>query len=331
MKDKELKVLVDKYLRGECLPDEELLLKKFLESYQTGENSWPEEAGDKNFLEEKIFYEIDRKIDNKIDSKLYRLVRSQRFIKIAASIMFLFVLGGTALYLSNLLKEKEMNITWIEKHTSNGEKLIITLADNSQITLNGASTIKYPVPFNDIVREVSLEGEAYFEITPDASHPFIVKSGNLSTKVLGTKFNVSAFKSEKEISVSLVEGKVQISKEKNDSEEKLVILAPHQQLVYDSDEEVSVVKDFNYQKEVGWKDNIFVFDNDPLSKVLAELERAYNVKFELADKSIGNKKVKANFKNESLWTVVTVISKATGLRTRSIKQNNQTTKIIFYK
>jgi len=104
-----------------------------------------------------------------------------------------------------------------------------------------------------------------------------------------------------------------------------------QQLIYNKENETNKVKSFEEQSAVGWKDNILVFDNEPLEKVLIKLQRTFGVQFELTDKSFNSKKIKGNFKNASLWTITEVIKKATGLKYKSIKENNETKKIVFYK
>jgi Fe2+-dicitrate sensor, membrane component len=221
-------------------------------------------------------------------------------------------------------------MTWNEKKTVMGEKIIVTLLDGTSITLNADSKLKYPVRFGEESREVALQGEAYFEITHDADKPFIVHTGDVSTIDLGTKFNVKAFPNDKNITVSLEDGKVKVSARDRRAEKKEIILAPTQQFVYNKEDETSTIESFDFQKTSGWKDNILVFDNEPLSNVLIPLERYFGVKFEIADQSLASRLVKANFRNESFWTVVKVIEKATGLTYKTTKENNELKKIVFY-
>ena len=175
-----------------------------------------------------------------------------------------------------------------------------------------------------------MEGEAYFEVTHDVIKPFIVHSGNISTTDLGTKFDVSAFPNEETIIVSLEEGKVEVSTNKSGTQKEDIILSPSQQLIYNKEKAISKIEQFDLEKTIGWKDNILVFDNEPLSKVLIPLERYFGVKFEIADQSLANRTIKANFKNNSFWTVTEVLKKATGLTYKTIQENNELKKIIFY-
>ncbi|RPI05002.1 MAG: DUF4974 domain-containing protein [Ignavibacteriae bacterium] len=249
--------------------------------------------------------------------------------RIALSFAVPAVLLIGALVLINVLRQNPASITWIEKSTVMGEKSILTLLDGTKITLNADSKLKYPARFGEELREVSLEGEAYFEVTHDAGKPFVVHTGDIATTDLGTKFNVSAFPREQTITISLEEGKIEVSAKNSNRKKNEMILSPAQQLVYNKEKETSTVGAFDPEKVIGWKDNILVFENEPLSEVLEPLERYFGVKFEIADRSLAGRTIKANFKNESFWTVVKVIEKATGLTYKTSKENNELKKIVF--
>jgi ferric-dicitrate binding protein FerR (iron transport regulator) len=259
------------------------------------------------------------------------LLYQPRYIRIAASVAFLIILVTGAFFITNILRQRSVSIAWNEKRTAMGEKIIVTLLDGTKITLNADSKLKYPVRFGEESREVFLEGEAYFEVNHDDYKPFIVHTGNVLTIDLGTKFNVCAFPNEESITVSLEEGKVEVSTGASGTKKSDVFLSPTQQLVYNKENETNKIEEFDLQKVIGWKDNILVFDNEPLSKVLVPLERYFGVKFEIADQSLANRTIKANFKNESFWTVVNVLEKATGLTYKTSKENNEFKKVVFYK
>ena len=125
--------------------------------------------------------------------------------------------------------------------------------------------------------EVSLEGEASFEVNQDASKPFVVRTGNVTTTDLGTKFDVSAFQNDETITISLEEGKVEVTTNKSGTKKEDIYLTPTHQLIYNKEKETSNVESFDSQKATGWKDNILVFDDEPFSKVLVPLERYFGV------------------------------------------------------
>ena len=340
--------LVTRYLSREVSVDEIeqlnslLKQKKYSTLFNAIKEKWIEaEHGESSFeynpergltlLTAKIrTYNPSFQWEKKVKQK-YLFPYQPRSLRIAASIAFLFVLVTGAFFVVNVLKQKSVAITWNEKKTVMGEKSIVTLLDGTKITLNADSKLKYPVRFGEESREVSLEGEAYFEVTHDAKKPFVVHTGRVSTTDLGTKFNVYAFPNEENIIVSLEEGKVEVSTNKSSAKKEDVVLSPKQQLVYNKENETNTIEEFDLQKVIGWKDNILVFDNEPLSKVLVPLERYFGVKFEIADQSLANRNIKANFKNESFWTVVNVLEKATGLTYKTSKENNEFKKVVFYK
>jgi ferric-dicitrate binding protein FerR (iron transport regulator) len=347
MKNEEFVGLATKYLSREASLDEierlNALLnqKKYSALFNTINEKW-EKAG----LEESIpRFNIERgiqmltaKIRNEDPSFRWEkevkqnriLIHRPLFFKVAASFAVLMIFVTGIFFVADVLKQRPVSLAWNEKKTVMGEKSIVTLLDGTKITLNADSKLKYPVRFGEESREVSLEGEAYFEVTHDAGKPFIVHAGNVSTTDLGTKFNISAFPGEKTIIVSLEEGKVEITTDKSGSKKEDVFLSPAQQLVYNKENETSSIELFDSQKTSGWKDNILVFDNVPLSKVLVPLERYFGVKITIADQSFAKRTIKANFKNESFWTVVKVLEKATGLTYKITKENNELKEVVFY-
>ena len=332
MNKQEFEKLVDKYLNGECLPDEELLLQKYLDSFQSDNTNWnATELGDKQIIEDKIYSEILQKMKNNERNLVQRILYTPHLVKIAASIVLFIALSTSVLFISGIFNKKPAAIVWNENVTEMGQKFSLSLPDGSTIILNADSKLKYPAGFGKNLREVYLNGEAYFNVRHDPSKPFVVHSGTLSTTVLGTKFNVSAFQNEKNIAVSLVEGSVKVSKEVSGTVENIVMLQPEQQLLYNKEKMISTVEQFNIQETVGWKENVLIFRKEPFKNVLIKLERAYGIKFELTDKSFGNRKITANFKNESLWTISETLKRLTGLQYKNIKKNNETKRIVFYK
>jgi ferric-dicitrate binding protein FerR (iron transport regulator) len=252
-------------------------------------------------------------------------------LRIAASAAFLIILITSAFFITNIIKQRSISIVWNEKKTVMGEKIIVTLLDGTKITLNADSKLKYPMRFGEESREVYLEGEAYFEVTHNNQKPFVVHTADVLTTDLGTKFNICAFPNEESITVSLEEGKVEVSTGISGTKKNDVFLSPTQQLIYNKEEETNRIEQFDFQKAIGWKDNVLIFDDETLSKVLISLERSFGVKFEIADQSLANRTIKANFKNESFWTVVNVLEKATGLTYKTSRENNEFKKVVFYK
>lgn len=322
--------LLERYEKGETNPEENEILSKFLDSFQNGSDEWiEEEMGNQKEIEDKLYSSIKSKIHNK-EISFWKSGRSA-ILKIAASIvLFAGVLSGV-LFFKGVFSHTSSAMTWNEKSTQIGEKSILTFLDGTKITLNAGSKIKYPTDTDRNLREVYLEGEAYFEVAKDPSRPYLVHSQNITTTVLGTSFNVQAFPEENEIMVSLVEGNVKVSRTNENITEDMVMLNPTQQLIYSKKNDISIVESFDYQESVGWKDNVIKFNDEPLQKAFIKLERFYGVKFELTNKSKADLKITANFKDDSFKTVAEVIKKLTGLKYKTItEKNNVIKRIVFY-
>jgi ferric-dicitrate binding protein FerR (iron transport regulator) len=252
-------------------------------------------------------------------------------LRIAASIILFVLVSFSSLYFLGLFEKEQYSISLNEKITNSGQKSILTLFDGTKITLNANSKLKYPTHFGEFSREIYLEGEAYFEVVHNSKKPFIVHTREISTCVLGTKFNVTAFPEDKCIEISLVEGKVIVSNnDRNDNSEETSLL-PEQQYVYDKKEEEGLVRNFNVLEVIGWKNNTYVFENEPLKNVLVKLERAFGVKLEVKDKDVLDYKLKANFKNESFWAIIEAIKYATELDYKIVSKNDELEKVIFEK
>lgn len=188
-----------------------------------------------------------------------------------------------------------------------GGKYRITLSDGSIVFLNSASKLEFPVGFRGTERKVKLTGEAYFEVTKDPSKPFVVVSGNSSTEVLGTKFNVSNYPEDGLIKVTLLEGKVRFSG--NSSQE--AVLTPGEQAVLKGDNMQLLT--VNAEDLMAWKDNRFVFKNEELSVIMRKLSRWYNI--EVDYNSLPERRLFTNIStNNNLSEVLRMLSVTSGLK-----------------
>lgn len=255
----------------------------------------------------------------------------QFVIKAAASIAFITLIAYGFYYFLFSNNIAKPNIEYVEKITEPGQKSIITFIDGTKIILNSGSSLKYPTRFEKNRRFVVLSGEAYFEVTHNAARPFIVSTRNIETTVLGTKFDVKAFPDENEISVSLVEGEVMVENTVNEKNTESIVLSENERLCYNENDKSMELSSFNLMQTIGWKDNILVFKDEPLIKVLTVIERSYGVKIELADTSLNYIKVTANFASESFWTIVKALKVFTKLDYKTVSNNEELTKVIFYK
>lgn len=157
-------------------------------------------------------------------------------------------------------------------HVPRGGEYNLQLSDNTRVYLNAGSSLRYPVRFNDDMREVFLTGEAYFEVMRDSSRAFIVRAGEIAVQVLGTSFNVNAYSDREEIATTLVEGRVRI-----DCGGKECLLIPGTQLVYHRDRGDAEVRAVDTEVYTSWKDGYYYFRRETLENIMDKLARWYDM------------------------------------------------------
>lgn len=171
-----------------------------------------------------------------------------------------------------------------------GELFTITLSDNTKIWLNSDTKIKFPVHFKSgepRMVEV-LYGEAYFEVSPTPQNSgmnFLVQTGTQVIEVLGTEFNVKAYKEDHEITTTLSEGSVELSNQLNKDKN---ILKPGLQSIYDPSNISWMVKEVNVENETSWREGVFTFKDKALIEIMITLSRWYDVDVEFSNKSLEN-------------------------------------------
>lgn len=164
-----------------------------------------------------------------------------------------------------------------------GERKEVIFQDGTRIFLNAGSTISYPERFGLSERRVQLDGEAYFEVAHNPRRPFIVEtSDNASVRVLGTEFDVKAYRSDPTISVVLIRGSVEFAR--GDSSYRL---EPSQRLVYNKQMGTSSIESLsNADQTILWSRNTICFRDTPMREVIRELGRWYDVRFEVRDPEV---------------------------------------------
>lgn len=170
--------------------------------------------------------------------------------------------------------------------TARGETYILSLPDKSKVWMNAASSLTYSTSLNDRGRrKVKLEGEAYFEIFKDKTHPFIVETNDQEVEVLGTHFNINSYADEPTVKTTLLEGSVCVWPLKGKAGSK--ILKPGQQSTLSPDHPI-IIKAVNTEDVIAWKNGLFVFEGDRLENIMSQISRWYNVDVQYADRSVLN-------------------------------------------
>lgn len=164
---------------------------------------------------------------------------------------------------------------YITRQSGYGKILFIKLSDGTSVTLNSNSLIKFPKTFNNKKRDVFLVGEAFFEVAKDKSRPFSVDANGTRTTVLGTKFNVSAYKNRSDVKVALMEGKVILSA---DSGRGTILLKPSEMAVFSKQNKHLTRKSFDQEEVNSWRDGSILFHHSDFADIYDKLKNIYNIR-----------------------------------------------------
>jgi transmembrane sensor len=267
-----------------------------------------------NHLFEKIQYKI--LLEEKKQEKKKAL---WHFYRQAAAILLIPVTAFFLwFYLSSFPQKQTEQIaqSWIEINAPEGARVKFLLPDSTSGWLNSGSKLKYPAVF-DSQRKVELEGEAYFEVTHRNKSNFVVGVADMEVKVLGTKFNVSAYTDDSFTSVVLAEGKVEILGKAGAFQQ---ILQPNEKITFNRDLKSLNINDVDAKRISAWKDGYLVIENERLGDVIPKIERWYNTEIVVADKELCSYRFKATFRDEPLEEVLRLLAVTTPIKYRIEKR-----------
>ncbi|MBC9796837.1 FecR family protein [Sinomicrobium weinanense] len=292
MKKQEFIKLAEKYADGHCTPEEEQVVEAFFNKLQERELGWEWNEVEKRRL--RMLYKIRKGIAaGESKPKEDHSLPWYRIAGIAASAALLV---GTVLFCYfNFGNEK-----YTEEIAMRGERREITLKDGSTVYLNAESSLRFPEHFSD-TREVVLRGEAFFEVARDPDRPFVVKTGKLETRVLGTSFNINAY-SEGEVRVSVNTGKVRVADTRPSGGK--VVLTKNEQVRYREDSGEFVVSGTDSDKYNAWTDDIIIMEDDTLREVADVLEKWFDVEITFASEALEKKTITGKYTGSSLRDIL---------------------------
>lgn len=204
-------------------------------------------------------------------------------LKVAAAIAILIV---SSLYIYNTVM-KPMPVAALNKIVvPPGQRANITLSDGTNVWLNACSEMTYPVSFTQEARNVSLKGEAYFDVSKDAKHPFVVQTEKCDIKVLGTKFNVQVDELDCEFSAALLEGSIELTNKIKPGPK--ILLSPMQKAEWKNNEMVidSIRNLDNYR----WKEGLICFEDIKFADLMKRFETVYDIPIIIQNKKLNNYK-----------------------------------------
>ncbi|MEN8249100.1 MAG: FecR family protein [Bacteroidota bacterium] len=250
----------------------------------------------------RIFSILWRKIEKQNTTNKTRNLNS--FMKIVAALVIGLFVG---FYVTSPNNSKEP--VYYVVHSPKGSVSEMLLPDGSVIFLNAGSRIKYSVEGEKGIREVFLNGEAWFDVAKNEKKPFVVHTPYYKIIVTGTQFNVKAYETDNEVSATLEEGKIIVNSSENLKLEKEIVLQPGEQITFNKLSKTITVKEVNTKWFTSWKDNKLVFVNMELEEFVVILERKYGVDIEVENKKILDFHIDCTIKNESILEILNIMRK----------------------
>nr|WP_295927968.1 FecR domain-containing protein [uncultured Dyadobacter sp.] len=173
--------------------------------------------------------------------------------------------------------------TPVEQKAANGQQRKVVLPDGTRVTLNAGSSISYPKAFSSDIRRVELTGEAFFDVTRNERAPFVIHTGDVTTRVLGTSFNIRAYPENNAVQVAVVEGKVKVNaKIGSVDHDASVCLTKSEMATFQKEAGELIVGTYDEKEQIGWKDGMLYFQKADFESTIIRLERWYGVRFEVA-------------------------------------------------
>lgn len=235
--------------------------------------------------------------------------KMNQFFRIAAIFFFVISLGSAVYFIANRPQPTPQFYTSVV--AENGQISKVKLPDGSVVWLNSGSEISYSNLFASTNRKIELSGEAYFQITRNEEIPLVVNSGDFQVKVLGTKFNVSAYPEANTIDVVLESGKVELLN--STSESFSYQLNPGERAIFNKDNRELKVSKVNTAKFTSWKEGILNIYDQSLEEVVSRLETRYNQKFNF-EVEVKDFHYTFTIKNEKLEEIIKLMEKITPIK-----------------
>ncbi|MBN8824551.1 MULTISPECIES: FecR family protein [unclassified Spirosoma] len=316
--------LLQKYLRGECTPEEKAFVEHWYGSLETetGESGqdldWVE-------LENRLWSQMQRKLHDDETADEARIVAMPatryRWVGVAAAVLLLagwFFSRQTFQKLeSNTAQTTSVGTNWLERTNTTSKSMLVRLDDGSKVHLAARSSIRFPKTFAADHRTVYLTGDAFFDIQKMPSRPFFVHTGSIVTKVLGTSFFIRTQAITRQVRVEVITGRVAVYEEKSPKkkDDNGVVLTPNQAATFFAEAQHFVTglveKPVLIQKPtVEAKQLSFQFDDTPLSEVLGRLQQAYGIAIEVENEQQNNCPLTADLTNQPLYTQLDIICAA---------------------
>jgi transmembrane sensor len=301
--------MLRKYLAGKCTDAERQLVNNWYQSLDSGQ---PEvfAGSDEENLYNRIQVQIEAETheqDNVVQVAFFwtYAIRIAAVLCIALGFVYYFYFRPD----KKVAVAKSATSDWISFENQEKKVSKYILPDSTLVWLNPGAKLSYSRVFAQ--RQVTFSGEGFFDVTSDKSRPFVIYSGNMKTRVLGTSFNVRANVAESTCKVTVVTGVVEVESLK---EKKPVVLRPKQQVIFAKNSNSLTVKtltESHAEKEI-WQTVSLVFDEVPMAEVAERLSKIFHVNIEFKNPEIKKCRLKVDFNNQRLPEILEMIDALLG-------------------
>jgi len=311
MNKRVLSELITRYFNGQASAEEESILMNWYQLSDSEPNPLDDlSAEQRTDLEQKIFLRIRRKINND-ESRLKKIAFFPAVWYLSASIAAILLIGFMLIKPGIVDKTPSKTRLSADIVVINKSDRILKhiFPDKSIAWLKPAAELHYKRVFARDVRNVSLKGEAFFEVTHHSNWPFIINSGKLMIKVLGTSFNVKAPKNGAASEVSVMTGKVLVYLADNNKRagQNKVFLLPKEKVVYKTNLKTLAKQPEDDDNLKMWDKSTLVFDNVPIANVIKQLNQTFDISISVKDNEISEYKLNADLKNVNLATILEIL------------------------
>lgn len=312
MNQERIDKLLELYGRNECTAEDLAALHQWYQQLETNEALPFTDTRGETQLQAQLWEQINAA------RQPPRVFRLPVWAKVAAMAV---VLAGAAFWLVQRNQPTpQLAVQTAQKKIAipYGTTKKFELPDGTQVSLNAGSELQYAADFNTNHRTVQLSGEAYFDVKKDAERPFIINTGKMSIRVLGTAFNVKAYPEDKTSETSLIRGMIEVSM--NNDPKKKFILRPNEKIVFPNEalpvagnhdleelrqegyaiSNVSINPVDNSVIETAWTNNRLAFMNERFGDIAQQLERKFEVKLHFEDSTAAGLRFTATFENEDV-------------------------------
>ncbi|GAB2787255.1 FecR domain-containing protein [Rhabdobacter roseus] len=308
--------LLQKYLLDECTAEERDLVEAWYASLQGTSNylSTLSEA-ERNRLQQETFRHIQHQLATSRPQVPVLTLLRRPWLGVAAALVL--VAGLLWLWPTRQSTPTEARVEGTAPALADGQVHFVNdqprpvmhqLPDGSTLWLHTGASITYPSTFAASQRQVSFEGEGFFDITPDKKRPFVIRSGEMTIEVLGTRFNVKAPPAQRIFEVAVVSGSVAVSAADHQANPQKVVLAPHQQVLFETSTKRLTQSTLPVQdkKEI-YEPVTVTFEGTPLDRALEQLDKRFDVRLHLANPAMKTCQLTADFEQQPLPAILEML------------------------